>query len=137
MTDSTNYGILVGYATSGSTYTNIASLYNVGVPTISNPEIESTNHGSGGYKTFIPSNLVEVGEFKLGVGWDSTDISGSFVTWTKTGTNLLWQITFPNARKWNFAGFIKEFAPTDFDATSPALHMADLTIRSTGSIVLS
>ena len=59
MAGQTNYGTLLKKASS-----SIGELVSIDPPEYSNPAVESTNHSSGGVRTYVSSKLREMSEFR-------------------------------------------------------------------------
>jgi hypothetical protein len=138
MADSTNLGTLLKLSTSGSggAYTAVAGVTKLTPPAIKNPAVESTNHNSPTYKTWISGGQVELTPIKSVISMDKS-VSGSMVGYATSGSVYYWQVVFPNSQTWQFQGLLTEFTPGDADAQKPDMLQATCTIQPSGSMIMS
>jgi len=137
MADYTDYGIAVSYSTTGASFITVGGGKKIDPPSIKQAEVETTSHGSGGVKTFIPGKLIEIGELKMDVAYNKDSTSASMIQATTSGSNLIWKIVFPNTEQFLFSGFVKELKPKGSDSNKPDQSVLELTIRCSGSLTLS
>jgi len=133
--DFSNYGTVLA-SVSGSSTTTLAGLIKLDAPAVKNPKIESTNHGSGGKKTYISGSLVEIDDFKGTFSFDTTTATTMYNACTG-GTLGTYKITFPNSQSWQFTSLVTEFQPEGSDATSPELLQYSVTFSPSGSMVIT
>ncbi|GAP07126.1 hypothetical protein ATHL_01994 [Anaerolinea thermolimosa] len=128
----TNYGVVLSLNS-----TPIGEVVTIEPPEILNPALESTSHASGGYREFISSNLVEVGEFTATIHY--TVASGVYNPLTKltSGTADNYAISFPNGANWSFNALVTGVKVQEADAQNPDTLKAEITFRPTGTPTLS
>ena len=63
----TNYGVILGKQDSTLAYATIGKVVSIDPPEYTQPEIESTNHASGGVREYISGMLAEMAPFKATV----------------------------------------------------------------------
>jgi len=131
MTDFSSYGTLLY---SGSTV--IAGLVKLESPKIKNAKINTTNHGSGGYTTFISGSLTEIDDFKATFSFDGTT-NATLYSALIAGTIGSYKIAFPNSKSWTFNALVTEFQPEGSDAQSPELLQYSVTFSPSGSMVVA
>jgi hypothetical protein len=127
----TNYGTLLKRA--GAT---IAEVVSIDAPEYSNPEIEATNHSSGGVREFISGLLKEMTPFKATLN----ELDGGLATIVgdlQNGTVSAWTITFPNTDIQSFSALVTGIKPLTADAQSPDVLKAEVTFRPTGALSLA
>ena len=133
MTDS-NFGILLKKAT-----VLVGEITNLGFPELTTPEVEKTNHSSGGNREFISGKLSEVSEFTFTINAVQANID-IIDTDRLAGTIANYQIEFPVDLAMDaltFNAFPTSIAYQDADAQSPDVMMADITFRPTGANTFS
>jgi hypothetical protein len=135
MAEFTTYGVLFGYNTSGSIYTDVAGVVSVEPPKIKNELIDTTNHKSI-HKTQMSGGLIEIEDFKATLSFDNTVVS-TFYNALISGSRMNYQITYPNATKWQFSGYVKEFQPSGLESDSPEHLEVEMTIGISGSMVIA
>lgn len=120
--------------------TSVGEIISVGVPEIIQEAVETTNHSSNGWKTFIPSGLKELGEFEL------TLIAGSTVFNTiyadMTGETVAeYTVDYPtgstNLTDWSFMAFPTSVKIEDMDATKPEAMTFKVKFQSSGSLTVA
>jgi hypothetical protein len=136
MTDYTNYGTTLGRYDSTSTYPTIGEIVSVDPPEYTQPEVESTNHGSGGVRQYISSMLAEMTPFKATLNAVPADIA-TLKTDMRAGTSKRYQMGFPNGDKEAFGALVTSVKMLTADAQKPDTLMAEITFRPTDSISLS
>lgn len=128
MAESTNYGITLMKGAA-----SIGSIVSLDPPELINEAVESTNHGSGGYKTFLSSELIELSEFSATILMDNVD-SALLITDLEAGTAATYTMTFPSGESFGFDALVTKFKPESADATKPEAAKATVTFRPTGTI---
>ena len=132
MTDAlTNYGTLLKKAT-----TVIGEVVVLDPPELLNEAVEATNHSSGGYREYIPSQLKELSEFTATVNFvTASGIMNDVVA----GTKATYSIEFPDdgTTTWTFDAYVTGFKPESADASSPEALKATVTFRPTGTVTIA
>jgi len=127
-----NYGVVL--KRSGSAIAEVVSL---DPPEILHETIESTNHGSGGWKERVPSKVKEISEFTAKINWTTSAslLSADLVA----GTLSAYSLDFPTtpATSWTFSSYITAYKMEEIDAQSPETLMASVTFSPSGSAVLA
>lgn len=131
MATTTNYGTLLK---KGST--SIGELVTIDPPEYSNPAVESTNHSSGGVRTFISGKLREMSEFKATINYDMANIA-TLVTDMAAGTKAAYTILYPDNSSQRFQAIPTAIKPMTADANKPETHKAEITFRPSDSLDLS
>jgi hypothetical protein len=132
----TNYGVILGKQDSTAAYTTIGEVVSVDPPEYTQPEVESTNHGSGGIRTFISSKLREMTPFKATVNYVKANIA-TLTTDLIAGTVGRYQVAFDSLNAWQFGAIITSVKPLTADAQKPDVLKAEITFRPTDSLSLS
>lgn len=128
--DRTNYGALLKKST-----TVIGEVVSLDFPELTNEALESTNHSSGGYKSYISGKLIELTEFSATVNF--TSISG-IMTDLVAGTEGSYGIYFPDVdtTTFTFGAYVVGFKPETADATKPDVLKATVRFRPTGTVTI-
>jgi hypothetical protein len=123
----------------GATYTfnssSIGELLNVDYPEVATDAVETTNHGSGGVREYIPSGLLGVGQFTLLI----LAASGTLGTLdtaidNKTVAN---SVIANGVDTLTFSSFIVSYQLESADAQSPDADRITVVVQPTGAITLS
>lgn len=123
----------------GATYTfngsSIGACKVIGYPEVSTEAIETTNHAGGGVREFIPSGLLQIGEFTLEV-LDASGVTTTLDTAidNKTVAN---SVLSNGVETWTFSSFILSYKIEDADATSPDADRLTVVVKPTGAITIS
>lgn len=132
-----NYGAQLGYAaTSTGSWVGVGELVNLDPPELLAPWVAATNHGSNNRKEFVPSNLIEITEFKAVIAYIASDVT-QMVTDAKAGTKRWYRVLFPNNASWVFQAGCSGVKPLPADAENPEELRAELTFRPTGDATIS
>ena len=127
----TNYGVTL--SDSGGT---IGEIVSIDPPEYMNPAIESTNHGSGGVRTFVSGGLREMAEFKTTINYVIANIA-TLVTKLTAGTKAAYTIRYPDTSSQRFQAIVTSMKPLPADATKPETLKAEITFRPSDSLDLS
>lgn len=131
MAGQTNYGTLLKKGSSV-----IGEVVSIDPPEYSNPAVESTNHSSGGVRTFVSSKLREMSEFKVTINYVIADIA-SLVTDLVAGTKSAHTILYPDNSSQRFQAIPTAIKPLTADAMKPDTLKAEITYRPSDSLDLS
>lgn len=131
MAGQTNYGTLLKKASS-----SIGELVSIDPPEYSNPAVESTNHSSGGVRTYVSSKLREMSEFKATINYVIADIA-TLVTDLVAGTKASYTILYPDNSSQRFQAIPTAIKPLTADAQKPETLKAEITFRPSDSLDLS
>jgi hypothetical protein len=130
-----NYGVILSRETvTPGVYATVGSASSVDLPKYITDALESTNHASGGLKTFIASGLKGIDAFSATYICDAslitlikTDMRAKTISnFQLTGVGDFTTITFQ--------AFFKSFQILGADATSPDVIKATIEIQPTGSL---
>jgi hypothetical protein len=132
----TNYGTLLQLQDSALAYNTIGEVVSVDPPEFSNPEVEATNHSSGGVREFVSSKLMEMAPFKATLNYVAADIA-PYVTMLTAGTKGAYQILYPNTQKQKFSALVTSVKPLGTDAQKPDVLKIEISFRPTDSLSLS
>lgn len=132
----TNYGVILGKQDSTLTYPTIGEVVSVDPPEYTQPEVESTHHGTGGIRTFISSKLREMSPFKATVNYVKANIA-TLTTDLVAGTVGRYQIAFDSLNAWQFGALVTSVKALTPDAQKPDTLKAEITFRPTDSLSLS
>ena len=121
-------GTTITFGTSGFQ----AQILSVDWGSIEREAIDTTHMGTTGYKSFIPSKLVDPGEIELEIAFDPDDfppVDGAAETITVT-----WPLQSSGSStpaSWNCSGFV-----TSFEAQAPLEEKmtGNMTIKCSGTI---
>src|SRR5512146_837715 len=131
----TNYGVVLG-KTDSLGYTSIGEVVSVDPPEYMNPEVEATNHGSGGRREFVSSGLKEMGAFKATVNVVNADLAKN-ITDLEAGTKTTYELSYPGGLKQHFSALCTSIKPLTADAQNPDVLKAEITFRPSDSLSLS
>ena len=136
ITAKSNYGTKIYVkAASAQEYTEIEGAYNI--PDLENAEeqIEVTHHGSGKYREYIPSGLIDPGEYTFSMRVDTTDAAQQTLKTLKTGgTKGSFKIEWPDGLTKTFDAYVLGIKRNDADATGPDGINADVTLAIAGNV---
>ena len=123
----------------GATYTfngsAIGAVKTISYPEVSTEAIETTSHGSAGVREFIPSGLLQVGEFNLEI---YAVAAGMAVLDTAIDNKTIANSVIANGvDTLTFSSFILSYQVLEADATSPDADRIAVVVRPTGAITLS
>lgn len=131
----TNYATLLQKETSTpGTYATIGEIVSVDPPELMNPEVEATNHSSGGVREYISGGLQELSAFKAVMNYVSSD-ADTLIVRLAAGTKANYQVLFPNTQFIRFASLITGFKPLTADAQSPDVLKAEVSFRPTDTFL--
>lgn len=124
----------VGNSGSPETFTTIAQIFNLSGPSISNEELDVTDHSSsGGWKEYIAS-LKDLGEISGELHFDGAqttqDETTGLISALAAGTVKNYQIVFPDGTTVTFAAMVKAF---EFAANVADKLTAAFTLKATGA----
>lgn len=126
-----NFGILLKKAS-----TVVGQVVNLGLPEISTEMIEITNHSSAGVREFLPSGVIEVGEFTADILLTQAQlaiIKGDIDN--KTSATYNFDFTAGQAlTDLSVTAFPTKIETGDADAQSPDVLKAKVTFRPTGTM---
>lgn len=123
----------------GATYTfngsSIGPCKVIAFPEVTTEAVETTNHAGGGVREFIPSGLLQVGEFQLEI-LAAAGLLGTLDTAmdNKTVAN---SVLANGVDTMTFSSFILGYQVLEADATSPDADRIQVTVKPTGGITLS
>lgn len=126
----TGQGATITFVTSGFT----ANVMSISAFSTTRAEVETTHLGTVGNKTYVPSDLVDLGEttFEIQVDPDtSLPYAAAEVV----------RVTFPlgaggiTAAKWEAQGFVKSYGAVEI--TSEGLHTATVGVKHSGGITIT
>ena len=132
----TNYGVILGKQDSTLAYPTIGEVVSVDPPEFSQPEVESTHHGSGGVRTFISSKLIELSPFKATINYVKANIA-TLYTDMRAGTIGRYQVAYDSLNAEQFGALITNIKTLPADAQKPDVLKAEITFRPTDSISIS
>lgn len=132
----TNYGVILGKQDSTLAYPTIGEVVSVDPPEFSQPEVESTHHGSGGVRTFISSKLAEFAPFKATVNYVPANIA-TLYTGARAGTISRYRIAYDSINYDDFGALVTAIKKLPADAMKPDVLKAEITFRPTDSISMS
>lgn len=127
----TNYGTILSDSDGA-----IGEVVSIDPPELMTPAVETTNHSSGGRRTFETSGLEEAGEFKATINAVPANMT-TLNTKRKNGTKTAYIVTFPNLYKERFSALVTGIKPLTADATKPDTLKAEITFRPSDSLDLS
>lgn len=125
-----NYGGSFGFP-SGTTYPCMVLDY----PEMKMDAVDITNHASGGFTEYIPSGLLDAGEFTLSI----LAQHGTFATFKTAQTNKTVNVcclTNP-IDSMVFSGFLTSVKEESADATSPDAVKLTVNVRPTGAVTVA
>lgn len=129
----TNYGIILGKQDSLLAYVTIGEVVSVDPPEYTQPEVESTHHGTGGIRTFVSSKLREMSPFKATVNYVKANIA-ALTTDLAAGTVGRYQVYFDSTDNWQFGALVTSVKTLTGDAQKPDVLKAEITFRPTDSL---
>lgn len=132
----TNYGVILGKQDSTLAYATIGEVVSVDPPEYTQPEVESTHHGSGGVRTFVSSKLAEMSPFKATINYVKANIA-SLATDMRAGTIGRYSMAFDSLNAELFGALVTSIKPLPADAMKPDVLKAEITFRPTDSISFS
>lgn len=132
----TNYGIVLGKQDSSLAYPTIGEVVSVDPPEYTQPEVESTHHGSGGVRTFVSSMLAEMAPFKATINYVKANIA-TLAADMRAGTVGRYQIAFDSLNAEQFGALVTSIKPLPADAMKPDVLKAEITFRPSDSLSLS
>jgi hypothetical protein len=132
----TNYGVILGKQDSTMAYPTIGEVVSVDPPEYTQPEVESTHHGSGGVRTFVSSKLAEMAPFKATINYVKANIA-TLATDMRAGTIGRYQIAFDSLNAEQFGALVTSIKVVTPDAEKPETLRAEITFRPTDSISIS
>ncbi len=117
--------------------TVVGEIVSTGVPEIKVDKAETTNHSSGGWRTFIPAGLRELGDFEL-----TLNATGSMVTSIYTDmtaeTISTYTVSYPTVTTgsltdWSFTAFPTSIKIQDAKADKPEAMQVKVKYQPSGS----
>lgn len=130
-----NYGVVLSRETAiPGTYATVGSCSSIDLPAYVTDALETTNHASSGFKTFIGSNLKGINAFSATYICDAAlillikgDMRAKTISNFKlTGVGDFGSITFK--------GFFKSFQITGADAAKPDVIQATIELQPTAGL---
>ena len=86
--------------------TTLGTVLSIGDYSFSRGDIEDTAYGSGLWRTFI-AGLIDGGSIPFTIAQAKTETGiDTLETLFSAGTSETWTLTFPDASKWVFTGFV-------------------------------
>lgn len=131
-----NYGVTLGKQDSSLAYPTIGEVVSVDPPEYTQPEVESTHHGSGGVRQFVSSKLAEMAPFKATINYVKANIA-TLATDMRAGTVGRYQIAYDSLNADHFGALVTSIKPLPADAMKPDVLKAEITFRPTDSLYLS
>jgi hypothetical protein len=119
----------------------VGEIISTGVPEIKAEKAETTNHGSGGWRTYIPAGLKELGEFELTLNASGSMISGLSADITAE-TISTYSVVYPTATSgsltgWSFLAFPVSVKIQDAKADKPDALQVKVKFQPSGSLVIA
>lgn len=133
---SKNYGTLLQKG--GVTVGEIVS---VSIPEVIANKAETTNHSSGGWRSFIPVGLKELGEFGLTLNATGSLVSSIFAD-ISAETVSTYSVVYPTVTSgsltnWTFSGFPTSLKIQDASADSPDVMQIEVKYQASGSLTIA
>jgi len=131
-----SYGVLLK---KGST--TVGEIVSTGVPEVKVSKAETTNHSSGGWRTYIPAGLKELGEFEL-----TLNATGSLVASLYTDmvaeTVTAYTVSYPSSTSgsltdWSFLAFPTSVKIVEAKAEKPDAVQIKVKWQASGSITIA
>lgn len=120
--------------------TAVGEIVSVGIPEILQDAVETTNHSSSGWRTFIPNGLKELGEFELSIISGSQTFNTIYADITGA-TSAVYTIDYPtetgNLTDWSFTAFPVSIKVEDMDATKPEAVTMKVKFQASGSLTVA
>jgi len=89
-----------------TTVTTLGTVLTIGDYSFSRGDIEDTAYGSGLWRTFI-AGLIDGGSIPFTIAQAKTETGiATLESLFSAGTSESWTLTFPDASKWVFTGFV-------------------------------
>ena len=132
----TNYGVILGKQDSTLAYPTIGEVVSIDPPDFSQPEVESTHHGSGGVHQYISSKLAEFAPFKVTMNFVKANIA-TLYTDARAGTVSRYRVYYDSVNYDDFGALVTNIKKLTADAQKPDALKAEITFRPTDSISLS
>ena len=127
-----NKDIEISFYSDGSNNT-IGGVTAISAPELTSDRLETTPYSSSMYREYI-QGLKDIGEITVTVNFDTsnnaTNYHADLVGLYETGTDVSWNIDFPDDAKLVFYGFVMSYSP------NPAIgevYTADITIAPSNS----
>jgi hypothetical protein len=123
----------------GATYTfngsSLGAARVIGYPEVSTEAIETTTHASAGVREYIPSGLLQVGEFTIEL-MDASSVVSTIDTAIDSKT-IANSVIANGVETMTFSSFILSYKVEDADATGPDADRLTVVVRPTGAITLT
>jgi hypothetical protein len=137
MADISNLNTLLYSGSSIDNTTTLVGSIKIEPPELKNAKVESTQHGSTTYKTYVYSRQIDPGDLKLTTSMTNAvmlAMSGSL-----TGsTQGYFKIMFPvSSGCMVFPALVTSFKPGAADSQQPTLQTCDVILSPSGSITFS
>jgi hypothetical protein len=119
----------------------VGEIVSVGIPEIKAEKAETTNHSSGGWRTFIPSGLKSLEGFELSVIATGSVILGLYTDITGE-TVSVYTVDYPTQTSgsltdWTFNAFPTNIKIEDMKADKPNAMQFKVKFQPTGSLVMA
>lgn len=119
--------------------TTLGEISGVAVPEIIQDAAETTNHSSGGWRTFMPSGLKELGEFELTLIAGSSTFSTIYGDMTAESASIVYTVKYSGSGlgDWVFTAFPTSIKVEDMDAAKPEAMTLKVKFQASGSLTAS
>lgn len=133
---SKSYGTLLN---KGSTL--VGEIISIAPPEIKAEKAETTNHSSGGWRTYIPAGLKELGEFELTLNATGSMVSGLYTDITaetvSTYTVVYPTVTSGSLTNWSFSAFPTSVKIQEAKAEKPDSMQVKVKFQASGSLTIA
>lgn len=121
--------------------TVVGEIVSTGVPEYKTEKAETTNHSSGGVRTFIPSGLKEIGEFELTLNATGSLVAGIYAD-MNAETVSVYTVSYPTSTSgsltdWSFNAFPVSVKIQEAKADKPEQIQVKVKYQATGSLVIA
>jgi hypothetical protein len=121
--------------------TTVGEIISTGVPEIKAEKAETTNHSSGGWRTYIPAGLKELGEFELTLNASGSLVASLYADMAAE-TVTAYTVSYPTATSgsltdWSFLAFPTSVKIQEAKAEKPDSIQVKVKWQASGSITIA
>jgi len=121
--------------------TTIADIVSTGVPEIKVEKAETTNHSSGGWRTYISAGLKELGEFELTLNATGSYVASLYADMVAE-TITAYTVSYPSSTSgsltdWSFLAFPVSVKIQDAKADKPEQVQVKVKWQASGSVTIA
>jgi len=132
-----NYGVIleIGDGASEESFVAVPEVRMVPPIEESTDDIDVTHHGSGKYREYIRSGLMDTAEFSFDMNTVYPDtVQDQIRELKQSGVVVSWRIRYPNGMGREFKAYVKNIVFNEADAQSPDALVETVTLKLTGEI---